>query len=73
MKFTKGIPPKTEGKQYILDMSNWPTCVGMWNECEKSFLIANPQCVIHNSEPWDHYYEAEWVNEKNIMGWVELP
>ena len=73
MEFKKGIPPKIEAKQYVLEMSNHPACCGCWNGSENSFVIATVQCTIHEGKLYDSYYEAMFINHKDITGYCELP
>ncbi len=73
MEFKKGIPPKEPINQYILEMKNHPVAVGAWNNEEGSFIIASLQCSERNNEPYDCWYDTEFIEEKDIVGWIELP
>jgi len=73
MKYQIGLPEKIEGKQIILDMKNHPTMVGTYSGSEDSFVIANVQCSINDGKPWDHYYEAEWIDDCDIVGYWSFP
>lgn len=72
MDMKKGIPAKIDGKQYILEFKSMPLTIGMWNGLEKSWVIATPQCSVNDGSLFDCCYENEWVNDEEIVGWMEV-
>jgi len=72
MNMNKGKPPKETGKEYIIEMSNHPAAVGSWNAVEESFHIASLQLGMYGGELIDSYYENQFIDEKDITGWIEI-
>jgi len=72
MEFINGLPPKESSKQYILELNSHHVAVGAWNDEEESFIIASFKCSVRNEEPFDCWFDTEFINEKDIAGWCEL-
>ena len=46
--------------------------VAVWSDADKQFVYASPRIDMYQGEWNMHYFENEYIDEKDILGWREL-
>ena len=72
INFKKGTPPKIDGTQYILRFKLRPDAVGTWNSYDGNWAVANVQMSPMVDGLKDYYYETEYYESNDIVGYCEI-
>lgn len=62
-----------DGNALLLNIG-WPwPIMGMWNDCQKEWVCAYPQCNVVGGQWNDTYFENEYDTPTHWMPLPELP